>query len=271
MKLKEVLGYVRRRVRLILLVSFVLFLATWSFLYWPFLYHPLGLRPMPCADASPIALEEPVLFIGDLHVTNDDDGRRFENLRAFITDRGVGSLVILGDLFDTPGDYYALEKNEEGELGSAKALMHILGLEGLRLNTYVVWGGIHDPNDLELEVSYDGIGLQTLGTCARIGIGEVQVWALHGHEVFGGVDGFIASTLAGKPYLEGVWKDLTELPEGLWIIAAHSHVPGLNTEARVANTGGWTRVPLMQPATGKGILVKDGTVRLVSVTEGDLF
>ncbi|MFQ5951373.1 MAG: hypothetical protein ACE5KH_04750, partial [Candidatus Geothermarchaeales archaeon] len=201
----------------------------------------------------------------------DDDDHRFKDLRSFITQMGVGSLVILGDLFDTPGDYYALEENTEGELGAVEALIRILGLEGLRLNTYVVWGGIHDPNDLELKVSHDGISLQTLGTCAKIRISEVQVWALHGHEVFGGVDGFIGSTVAGKPYLEGVWKDLTKLPTGLWIVAAHSHVPGLDTEARVANTGGWTRVPFMQPATGKGILVEDGTVRLVSVTKGDLF
>ncbi|MFQ5950823.1 MAG: hypothetical protein ACE5KH_01905, partial [Candidatus Geothermarchaeales archaeon] len=92
MKLREVLGHLRRRGRLILLASFVLFLAAWSFLYWPFLYHTLGLRPMPCSHASSIALEEPVLFIGDLHVTNDDDGHRFKDLRSFITQMGVGSL-----------------------------------------------------------------------------------------------------------------------------------------------------------------------------------
>jgi hypothetical protein len=108
----------------------------------------------------------------------------------------------------------------------------------------------------------DGV-IPVIAGVSQAGTRETVKMARYAEEV--GFDGFIASTLTGVPYLEGVWKDLTDLPQDLWIAAAHSHVPGLNQYVRVANPGGWTDVPFFQPETGRGVLVEDGAVSLVSL------
>jgi predicted phosphodiesterase len=57
-----------------------------------------------------------------------------------------------------------------------------------------------------------------------------------------------------KLSLERAWKKLARIDEDTWVLFGHTHVPGVDPISRVANSGGWQRVPFVKP-TRTGLLM----------------
>jgi hypothetical protein len=259
--------------RLALAVSGLIFL--WLILGVYLIFYPLGvilklvdypprLAPMPCSDVEEIGLVGPTLFVGDLHLTaGEDSGVRLFALSHFVADGDVENLVIVGDLFDSPGDVDRILVSSGGD-EAARAIMDRLGLQGRAVRVFYLKGSpSHDPQDLEIDYEGGVFLFRTVGRCASFSGEGVKMLVVHGDDVFGGLHGLIFSYLAGRPYLEAWWKDLMGVDSGGWVLMAHSHVPGIDYSRRVANTGGWTDVLGFGPPRGTGILVADGDVELV--------
>jgi len=48
-------------------------------------------------------------------------------------------------------------------------------------------------------------------------------------------------------------------------IMAHTHIPLIDYEGKVANTGGWTRTPIIQSPTKRGVFITRGEIKLVNL------
>ena len=215
------------------------------------LLYPLIPYRIPLAKAKPLHLAGNTLFISDLHLKN---GKSFEfvtELRDFIGRKRVSNLVIVGDLFDSPT--YALKVLSNPSLA---ALSNVLGLDGLPIEIFWVIGSpSHDPVSIGASETEDG-KLIILGQCASITCNRVKILAYHGHDLSAiGAFAHAWDRFISKLSLERLWKKLANVDRATWIVFGHTHIPGLDSEERVANCGGWMAVPLLVRPSRTGIFL----------------
>ncbi len=228
-----------------------------------FLLYPVIPSLNPITKAKQLALTGNTLFISDLHIRARRSFEFASDLRSFIEQNHVSNLVIVGDLFQSPKDARKI-------LGDSPitATMKILGLDGLFARVFWVTGSRgHDPPNIGLSQVGDG-DLNVLGQSASLKCGHLDIIAYHGHDlsIIGAVghawDRFIA-----KLSLERVWRRLAKVNETVWVVFGHTHIPGLDDKQRVANCGGWQRVPLLVRPSGTGIFFSQekGSLQLVQI------
>lgn len=272
----KTLSRLRKRWRLLLPIIGLGSFAAWLVLGLYFLLYsagsypklvdsPVGFYPVPCQNPPVINQSGKALFLGDLHLRASDGPSKFAGLSDFLRREKVTSMIFAGDLFDSPSEAEKLLSTKSDE-GKVQAILSILGIETSNVSTYFIRGSpVHDPPNLELTVQTGGLSFVSVGKCARFLIDNVSVTALHGDDAFGGLHGLLFAYLTGRPFLEGWWKERIGLSDSEWVVMAHSHVPGIDEVHRVANTGGWTDLLGFGPPKGKGILIAEGTVRLVTI------
>ena len=59
------------------------------------------------------------------------------------------------------------------------------------------------------------------------------------------------------------WKRLIGVEGHTWFIASHSHVPGIDFDSKVTNTGSWLKSAILSPERGTGVIVGVEGVKLV--------
>lgn len=222
-----------------------------SILNFRFLLYPLFPNLNPINDMKHIRLVGKILFISDLHLR---DGRGFEFadvLRAYVESNQISNLVVVGDLFDSRDDSKKILGNHQ----SFAAVLNLLGLDGLGINVFWVTGSpAHDPTDVEHDHGVNE-GIVVLGRCGLFSYGHLRILAYHGHDISAmGAIGHAWSRFIANLSLERLWKRLAKVDNSPWVIFGHTHVPGLDTQYRVANCGGWMRVPVLVNPSGTGIL-----------------
>jgi len=234
-----------------------------SFLYllssMPLLYYGLGLVEGPCKGLPTIDLYGLTLFVGDLHVSAaPSDFGRFRALSDFVKARSVSNVVVLGDLFGWRSDYDSLVAQWGRGEEAIKWVLDALGLLGQRLTAYLILGDpSHDPKDLNLDVKFDQTRIVSVGKCAIFRVHGLTIIGVHGDQAFGGPFGFAISIVTRNLLLERLWKERMSISSDTWVIMAHTHVPGIDYAAKVANTGGWTETPLIRAPTRMGIVVDE--------------
>jgi predicted phosphodiesterase len=218
-----------------------------------FLTYPLIPTLNPVAHARRLTLRGSTLFISDLHLKANEPFDHAKDLRNFIVTNNVSNLVIDGDFFDSPSDAEGILGTSGSQIGALNAL----GLENLSVDLFWVLGSpVHDPVCFQ-ERQIDADGLEVLGRCALIDCGRLEVLAYHGHDISHiGAFGHAWDRFVSGLSLERLWKRLAKVDKTVWIIFGHTHIPGVDTRSRVANCGGWQRVPLVHQS-GTGILVSE--------------
>jgi UDP-2,3-diacylglucosamine pyrophosphatase LpxH len=212
-------------------------------------------------------LEGVTLFVSDLHLTYGEDSSRFSGLEQFISRNDVRNFVILGDLFNAPGDAEKILADYDG-VKAVDVIFSRLGISDETVNVFFVKGSqAHDPMNFDLNVQQDTVSFNTIGKCTRFSSNETRIITIHGDEAFGGLHGYIVSSLTGRPYLEYWWKDLMDLDDEEWVIMGHSHSPDIDYIRRVANTGGWTDIFGFGPPKGRGILLINNDITLVKISD----
>jgi predicted phosphodiesterase len=216
-----------------------------------FLMYPVIPSLNPIAHAKRLSLRGNTLFISDLHLKSDQPFKYAKDLRNFIETNNVSNLIIDGDLFDSPRDAQEV-------LGGSRSqgnVLKVLGLGGLPAKLFWVSGSpAHDPT----RDSIDAQGLETLGKCALLDCGRLEVLAYHGHDIsHTGVFAHAWDRFVSELSLERLWKRLAKVDKTVWVVFGHTHIPGIDAGSRVANCGGWLRKPLVTPS-GTGILISEG-------------
>lgn len=217
------------------------------------LMYPLIPTLNPVSHARRVTLRGTTLFISDLHLKANEPFKHAKDLRNFIVTNHVSNLVIDGDFFDSPRDAQGILSTSRTQIGA----LNVLGLQNLPVDLFWVLGSpVHDP--LGLQEKHTGADdLEVLGDCALIDCGRLEVLAYHGHDMSHiGALGHAWDKFVSGLSLERLWKRLAKVDKMVWVIFGHTHVPGVDMRSRVANCGGWQRVPFVRPAK-TGLLVSD--------------
>jgi UDP-2,3-diacylglucosamine pyrophosphatase LpxH len=239
------------------IVAPIAFLANFRLLTYP-LIPALN----PVAHARRFHLKGGTLFISDLHLKSDQSFNHPDDLHNFVQMNSVSNLVVNGDLFDSRKDAREILK-KWSKTGALKAF----GLGDLPVNLFWVLGSpAHDPFGFE-ESQIAASGITVLGQCAWIECDAGRVLAYHGHDMSRiGALGHAWDRFVSGLGLERLWKRLAKVDESVWVVFGHTHIPGLDPRTRVANCGGWKRVPLVpQSRTGVLFATQEDDPRLVRI------
>ena len=205
------------------------------FLNFRFLLYPLIPSLNPTAQTKQIKLRGSTLVISDLHLKSNQPFKYPSDLRNFIETREVSNLIVNGDLFNSSED----ARKVLGSPPETPGVLGELGLDGLPLNLFWVVGSpAHDPSNLLSGRSTLGT-FEILGKCALVSFGHA--W----------------NRFISKLSLERLWKRIAKVDRTLWVFFGHTHISGVDSRHRVANSGGWQKVPFVKP-TKTGLLISEG-------------
>jgi predicted phosphodiesterase len=216
------------------------------------------------ASYSVVDIDRAVL-VSDVHC-NPGNCRAKEV--AKLAAREGASLVVLGDLFD---DFHWRVSESELE----RALRAVFrGVAGLEVH-YVTSGSSHDPIlERDAHFKLEGLAVHVYPRALVARIGPLRAFLTHGDMALrNGAHAFlvnaIALTFGERLYLEKALKRKLHLPDSWWLIMGHTHIPGIDYEARVANTGSWKAawwagLPYWRPPSNTYILAEGRDPELFS-------
>lgn len=230
--------------------------VNFRFLLYPFLPE---LNPM--RTATRLKLDGSALFVSDLHLRADWPFAYSAALHELLKRRSVSNLIVVGDLFDSPGDARKILSK-----ATAPPIGDILGFDDLPVKAFFVDGSPpHDPSPEERSI-FDGSPLVAVGRCAILSFNGMQAVVYHGHDLsLKGAVGHGWDRFISKLSLERAWKHQAGVPDQDWVIFGHTHIPGIDTKHRVANCGGWqSKGFLVHPAcTGIYFSSESGSLEMV--------
>ncbi len=216
---------------------------------------------------------ESAVLVSDLHC-RFRPCEHAKTLRNIVKREDCECLVVLGDLFD---NFHRLASGSE----VAKALASLLGpvLRELSMLVYVTSSASHDPIlPVRYETKINGCRVLMSPQPLQGILGNVQVFLTHGEiAILNGAVAHainkLASLRAGELYIEKKLKLALRLPASTWLIMGHTHIPGIDYEHRVANTGSWQEkylfgfLPYWRHPSRTYILIADGRVVLKRADE----
>ena len=216
------------------------------------------------AETEWVELSGKTLFISDLHLTAEPALEKQFNLDF----SNVQNVVIVGDFFHSEEDFWSFGDTEQEVF--EKVLSQIIPSD-FTGKIFYINALTHDPQVLETqELSFGSSTLYLVGRYGKFTVNSFSVVAYHGDQLHGGIIGGGISWLAGKfgfPLpLERLGKKRFGIDEDTWVMNGHSHVPGIDQQARVANTGSFVGAPfnkfIFQVHVGTGILFDGDRVEL---------
>lgn len=205
--------------------------------------------------------EDDALIVSDLHLFKPFNQ---EKVGRFLSENGIRTLMILGDLFDD-----LRRPLESVELG----LYLRLAADRLGLPTgvdvhYVLSKHSHDPILLcdKQTFNIDGITIHVYRRPILLVRDEESFYCTHGDEyIKKGFLAYLVNVFAHHAeedlFVEKISKKKT-VADGTWFIMGHTHMPGIDHAAKVANTGGWGSP--VREKIGYGMMLIDRRVCLVS-------
>jgi len=207
------------------------------------------------------------IIVSDMHL-------RMESLAIFnlivekVKQENVECVVFLGDLFDN--FHRKAEKHEVIEKLTS-LIKPLLGQA--RKIVYITSRSSHDPIISEKIIAdAEGTKIYVYPRPLKIQISGIRFYLTHGEIVVpNGAVAFVINTVADllgkKLYLERKLKEKIQ-SKNSWLVMGHTHIPGIDYEAKVANTGSWRSkwllgLPYWRRPTRTGVLVKNSEVMLV--------
>ena len=180
---------------------------------------------------------------------------------------GSGCLIVLGDMFDK------LHRRTSSEELRRHLLQAVSGTELPESLYYTTSLSSHDPVFEEpFELSLNGASLLVVPGLLQLEVEGHELCALHGDAVArSGVLAYAlnaAAAAAGRPLLlEEVAKRRFCAPQA-WLLAGHTHIPGLDPERRLGNPGSWklywgSGLRYWRPASFGVIVITRSGVRLL--------
>lgn len=214
-------------------------------------------------------IDEPALLVSDIHC--GCGSCKVRNI-AYLAAREGASLIVLGDLFDklhTNLNKLTLER------ALSTAFKQVKGIDVY----YVISRSSHDPLlDDEMFFDLGRVRVHVYPSALVAQISGLRAFLTHGDLAMrNGAHAFIVNATAmlfgTKLYLEKRLREKLRLPQSWWLIMGHTHIPGIDHEAKVANTGSWRGTwvhgtPYWRPPSHTFILVERKCVKLLSAREG---
>ena len=217
------------------------------------------------ARTETIELSGKTLFISDLHLGVQPSLDKQFNLDF----SDVQNVVIVGDFFNTEEDFWSFGDTEEKSFRSVLGGIVPADFTG---KIFYIHAGTHDPQNLQTtELTFDHFEFFHIGEYGKFDIGGMPVVAYHGLQLHGGMIGggiaWLAKIVGQEVVLEKLGKKRFDIPADTWVVNGHSHFPGIDQAAKIANTGSFVGAPfnkfVFRIHIGTGILFEDEKVELL--------
>ncbi len=219
-------------------------------------------------NTKSIELLGKTLFISDLHLT----AKPALNEQFNLDFSDVQNVVIVGDFFNTKEDFWSFGPSAGGEEESFRAVMEGIVPANFSGKIFYIHATNHDPQNLETsKLAFENFEFFHVGEYGKFSVNGIPVVAYHGHQLHGGMSGggiaWLASKVGLEVPLEKLGKKRFDIPEDTWVVNGHSHFPGIDQTAKVANTGSFVGAPfnkfIFRIHIGTGILFDGEKVELL--------
>ena len=197
----------------------------------PFIYDTAYIATMELGN-DPL-----IITVSDLHL--ESNMKDLTCIGNYIRGLNHGNtyLIINGDLFD--GSHR--QELNQSHIRELINRLGLVGINGLREVIYITAIYDHDPRTHRGETTYsvNGIKVRVIRGIAKFIIGSNTTWFLHGdYVVRNGLIASLMNRLLGGSY-DRLVRSVIGAREGDWVVIGHTHVPSINSELRIANTGSW--------------------------------
>lgn len=205
--------------------------------------------------------DEKIIVISDLHL--DSNFRDLTCIGDYLKKENVSLLILNGDVFDKR--YKTPLKNED--------FVYLQSRLGIKDNSFLKVIYLpslynHDPylNDIQ-DLKKDNI--EVFKGILNLKTGNDDFYIFHGDYILSGYNTGIASIinkLSANLIYEQFAKAVTSKEKDGWFILSHSHIPGIDYQNNVANTGCWINRYISN--TDTAILINgenDSTVNLIKI------
>ncbi|MEM1545012.1 MAG: metallophosphoesterase [Candidatus Methanomethylicia archaeon] len=227
----------------------------------PCILYPLIPSLNPYVNVKSYSLSGSSLFISDLHLSKNLEAETYSRIGRFTRENNISSIIIVGDLFDSPNAYRYTSYSEL----IVKAI-NVLNISNV--NVYYVLGSpVHDPKIPTEKFSFKDVEVYVVGYIAKFKMDNLTIVAYHGNDFSRiGALSFILSYITRKPFLEEVWRKLAGIENDVWLICGHTHIPKIDYKSKTANCGGWRTLPIVKTPIGYGVTV-DSNISLIKIPE----
>lgn len=207
---------------------------------------------------------DPAILVSDMHYR--PGSCCINAVTALAAKVGAETFVVLGDLFDDLHEPLSADEVRE-------ALRRVFkGVKGLRV-IFVTSLSSHDPI-LQDAVHFkcDGLDLHVYPGPVILRLGGLTAFLTHGDLALrNGAHAFLINylmkSMGRELFLEKMLRQKLRLPAQWWLFMGHTHIPGIDYEARVANAGSWRGnwvhgIPYWRPPSNTYIIVESGRLEL---------
>lgn len=212
------------------------------------------------------------IIASDIHCRRGKPCKAFQYILEACRGAGADCLIVAGDLFENlhfPLDPLEVKRHIK-KIAGDKALPSKL--------IYVLSGASHDPIIGKVSViKEDGRSIVIVPKKLVVSIGGKKVCIVHGdifvrNGILAHLYNRVYSMLGTKLALE---KKLKEAFGGEceWLIAGHTHIPGIDHAEKVANPGAWkalwiSRLPYWRRPTNTFIYFGEKKITLIKINGG---
>lgn len=215
----------------IFLIIFLLFLGL-VFLSFPFLFE----KEIEFKEV--VSNREKTLVISDLHL--ESNPRNLNCIGNYLEENKIPLLVLNGDIFDKQ---HKKEFKEEF-LDNIKEELEIKD----KFPSDIVYNLSlynHDPYLKKESKGFqiNNIKVNVIQGILKLKIEEETFYIFHGDYIMSNSIGIAAliNKLTSNLIWERLAKKVIMAEEDDWVILSHSHIPGIDYQRKLANTGSWTR------------------------------
>jgi len=232
------------------------------------LYNVKNLIFTPKCQFIEISIEdENFLLVSDLHIATKQLRKSdLHKIGDYMARENIRSLFILGDLFD---DFHKKISTEHLSRELKKALKLLKLPEKSQI--FITFSrNSHDPiiSADKIELTLDSLNIIAANKPIRLCAGETTLILLHGDlAVKNGALAYIINKVGNyfqrKYFVEESLKKKLGINKDSWLVMGHTHIPFINKELKIANTGCWKHY--WREESDTAILYRNGELMLVKI------
>lgn len=202
------------------------------------------------------------VVVSDLHL--DSNPRDLTCVGDYLNNENVSLLILNGDVFDKKHK----DPLKKEDLDYVKERLGIEDGSSFDI-IYLLSSYNHDPY-LKLSKDFKEENVDVLESALALKTGNEKFYIFHGDYILSGYNTGIASIvnkLSANLLYEKFAKIVINEGKDNWVILSHSHVPGINQKAKVANTGSWINRFVSSKNTAVLIEVTGGQKSLIDLVK----
>ncbi len=206
--------------------------------------------------------DDTILIASDLHL---ELGQQVpKSLVRYIEQNSINVVVFAGDLME-----YRRNVDDEVLVSILEDMLSdIIKIQAVHRIYYITSTSSHDPKIKHVtSTKIHGKPIIIIPGALQLEVGGTEFFISHcdyacRNGAVARVINKLMKKLGRSLYIENLMRKKLDIPEDTWIICGHTHIPGIDLNRKLANTGCWKRRVLIK-STETAILIKNSKPKLV--------